>query len=79
MGMINYLGKFVPNISKQTNLMRQLERKDTIWEWSPNHEKEFIDLKNMLISAPILRHFDPKKELLIQCDASQSGLGAVLL
>ncbi len=31
-----------------------------------------------ITQAPVLAFFDPEKEVTIQCDASQSGLGAVL-
>ena len=32
-----------------------------------------------MTAAPILSYYDPKEELVIQCDASQKGLGAALL
>ena len=31
MGMINYVGKFIPNISKHTKTLRTLEKKDAVW------------------------------------------------
>jgi len=33
----------------------------------------------MLASAPVLAYFSPEKDILLQCDASQSGLGAVII
>ena len=36
-------------------------------------------MKRLVSEAPVLRFYDPDKELSIQCDASQTGLGAALL
>ena len=36
-------------------------------------------MKQLVSDAPILRYYDPERELTIQCDASQTGLGAALL
>ena len=36
-------------------------------------------MKRLITCAALLWYYDPKKELSIQCDASQSGLGAVLM
>ena len=36
-------------------------------------------MKDLVTKAPVLSYFNPSKSLEIQCDASQSGLGAVLL
>ena len=33
----------------------------------------------LLLSSPVLRYFDEAKETVVQCDASQSGLGVCLL
>ena len=37
------------------------------------------EIKRMVTEAPILAFYDPAKELVIECDASQKGLGAVLM
>ena len=31
LGMINYLGKFLPNLSKETEPLRELEKKTVEW------------------------------------------------
>lgn len=36
-------------------------------------------MKKAISTAPILRYYDAKKEAVLQCDASESGLGAVLM
>ena len=37
------------------------------------------EIKKLVTTAPILAYYEPKKELVVQCDASSTGLGAVLL
>ena len=37
-GMINYMGKFIPNLSERMAPLRQLTEKKTEWEWSHEHE-----------------------------------------
>ena len=48
------------------------------WHWDDHHEKAWDELKKGITKAPVLAFFDPEKEVTIQCDASQGGLGAVL-
>ena len=78
LGMVNYLAKFLPNLSSTSEILRQLARKDVEWHWEDGHEKAWNELMKSLTEAPVLAFFDPEKEVTIQCDASQGGLGAFL-
>ena len=49
------------------------------WVWDANEKREFINLKNILVHAPTLKYFDVNKPVVLSVDASQKGLGAVLL
>lgn len=79
LGMVNYLAKFMPHLSQDCEVLRQLDRKEVEWDWSPNHQLAFEKIKEKLTQTPVLRYYDLKKEVTIQCDASQDGLGAALL
>ncbi|KRY51083.1 Transposon Ty3-I Gag-Pol polyprotein [Trichinella britovi] len=46
--------------------------------WTSNHEKAFRDVKRLFSSDAVLTHYDGKKPLVLVCDASQHGIGAVL-
>ena len=79
LGMINYLGKFMPNLSEKTALLRSLLEKDVLWSWSDKHEECFCMLKKLVTESPILKYYDPNKEMKLSVDASKYGLEAVLL
>jgi hypothetical protein len=76
---MTYLGRFVENLSEKTHPLRKLLKKDILFEWTHEQENAFVVLKNLLGKGPILNYFDPNKEITISVDASQNGLGAVLL
>ena len=48
------------------------------WVWGDEQQKAFEEVKKLLTSECLLAHYDPNKELLLACDASPYGLGAVL-
>ena len=45
LGMINYMSKFLPNLSEDTKIFRELEKKNVRWTWDENHDKQFQLLK----------------------------------
>lgn len=59
--------------------LRRLEDKDVEWYWDENHQKAFEEVKQLITSHPVLSYYDVTKEVTLQCDASQSGIGAALL
>ena len=78
-GFVNYLAKFLPGLSDVMEPIRQLTKMDVPWNWSRTQDNAFEAMKRLVSEAPVLRFNDPDKELSIQCDASQTGLGAALL
>ena len=79
LGFVNYLGKFIPNLSKVDEPLRALLKKTVLFEWQPQQEQAFQELKQLCTQAPVLTYFDVTKQVEIQCDASSTGIGAVLL
>ena len=78
LGLLTYYGKFLPNLSSRLAPLHELLRKNTEWKWSHEQDDAFQKSKNLLTSTPLLVHFDPKLPLLLACDASAYGVGAVL-
>uniref|UniRef100_A0AAQ4PPT0 Reverse transcriptase domain-containing protein n=1 Tax=Gasterosteus aculeatus aculeatus TaxID=481459 RepID=A0AAQ4PPT0_GASAC len=58
LGMVNYLGKFIPNLSDIAAPLRQLTHKDAAWCWFPQHQQAFDRLKSCLSSSTILSYYD---------------------
>lgn len=79
LGIITFLGKFIPNLSNRTGLLRKLLGKNIEFVWSSNEQKAFEDLKKCVTNSPVLSFYNKDKLSTISVDASQYGLGAVLL
>ena len=79
LGFIQYLAKFIPNLSQVDAPLRELVKKDTLFYWGKAQQQSFDQLKKMTTNHPVLAYYDSKKELTIQCDASSFGIGGVLL
>ena len=78
LGFINYLAKFLPRLADVTQPLRDLT-KETTFKWDAPHETAFNSMKELVASQPVLRYYNPDEEVTLQCDASESGLGATLL
>ena len=59
--------------------LRILTQTGVEWYWGDAQEKAFDEVKQLVTQAPVLAYYSPDKELVIQCDASSLGLGAVLM
>lgn len=79
LGTINYLAKFIPNMSTVTQPIRELLKKDNVFDWQSPQKHAFVKIKEILSAAPVLTFYDVAKPVVITCDASKSGLGALLL
>ena len=78
LGLLTYFGKFLPNLSTCLAPFYKLLSKHEKCEWSSEQERAFQESKDLLTSSQLLVHFDPKLPLLLACDASAYGIGAVL-
>ena len=78
LGMINYYQKFLPNLSSVLALLHRLLNSKTHWHWGKDQQQVFEQSKSFHKSSRLLVHYDNKTELILECDASQNGLGAVL-
>ena len=79
LGLINYYGKIFPNLANMLAPLYSLLQKATRWSWGKPQQSAFQEAKTQLTSEKLLIHYDPSKELLLSCDASPYGIGAVLL
>jgi len=78
LGLLNYYGKFLPNLSTVLAPLHKLLWSHTRWFWNAEQSKAFKDAKDLLHSPRVLVHYDNSRPLVLSCDASSYGVGAVL-
>ena len=59
--------------------LRKLTNDDVKWMWTESQQQAFETVRSMLTNAPVLAFYDPEKELRLENDASEYGLGSVLM
>ena len=78
LGVINYLAKFLPHMTDVIYPLRNLTKDDIKWTWTESQQQAFETVRSMLTNAPVLAFYDPEKELRLENDASEYGLGSAL-
>ena len=78
LGLVMYYEKFIKNLSSLSAPLNQLFRTETKWKWSDHCEQRFKALKDALVLAEVLCHYNPTLPLDLACDASAVGIGAVI-
>ena len=78
-GMINYLSKFLLILLELTEPIRELSKDKVPFNWRPEHQAAFQQMKKEIYCAPMLVYYNPKKQTMLQTDASIKSLGACLL
>ncbi len=78
LGFANFYRRFIRNYSAVAAPLTALTSVNSPFVWSPEAERSFGELKRLFTSAPILTFPDPSLQFLVEVDASDSGVGAVL-
>jgi len=78
LGFTNFYRHFIFNCSDIVILLTHLTRKDTPWNFDNNCRKAFNTLKQAFTSASILTHWVPDAQLIMETDASDYALTAIL-
>jgi hypothetical protein len=79
LGLAGYYRRFILNFSKIAKPMTQLLEKVAKFKWSPQCKDDFLTLKKLLTTAPVLAQRDIKKSFDVHCDTSSMGIGGVLM
>ncbi|CAI7742601.1 unnamed protein product [Closterium sp. NIES-53] len=61
LGFVNYVRRFIPNMARITSPLTDLLHKDRNFVWGEEAEAAFHELKNFLVSPPVLRIIDPSR------------------
>ena len=79
LGFVQYLAKFLPNMSEVSAPLRELLHKDIEWYRDIQQENSFQTLKKMCVNAPVLAYYDKTKPIVLTVDSSSKGLGADIM
>ena len=79
LGLVGYYRKFIPNFASISAPLSDLTKK-TVSRivWTNECEKSFNKLKEVICSEPVLRSPNHDKQMILQTDASNRGIGEVL-
>ena len=78
LGFANFYRRFIRNYSRVAAPLTRLTSPALPFAWTPGAETAFSDLKRLFSSAPILIQPDPSRQFIVEVDASDTGVGAVL-
>ncbi|CAI7900352.1 unnamed protein product [Closterium sp. NIES-54] len=79
LGFTNYYNRFVPQYAKIAAPLTDLLKKDTPFKWDTPHQQATEQLQTALTTTPVLILPDPEKDYVVEADASDQAVGAVLM
>ncbi|XP_037834631.1 uncharacterized protein LOC112450568 [Kryptolebias marmoratus] len=77
-GLASYYRRYVENFATVAKPLHELTKKYARFNWSTQCQEALEELKRRLTSAPVLGYPLDSGELLLDTDASDCGIGAVL-
>ena len=78
-GMVNFLSSFLPNLKRLLIPIYDLQKKSKKFKLTEEVEKAFNDIKELLISPPVLKAPTPDGLFCLESNTSQEGVGGTLL
>ncbi|KAB5588096.1 Transposon Tf2-7 polyprotein [Ceratobasidium theobromae] len=78
LGFCNFYRRFINKFSKVAKPLTNMTKKGREWEWTEEMESAFLSLKNMVCTAPVLRHPREGEPYFLETDASGVAMGAIL-
>ena len=76
-GMVNFLSSFLPNLRQLLIPIYNLQKKSKKFKWTEEAEKAFKDIKELLISPPVLRALTPEGLFQLESDNCMKVSGAL--
>ena len=79
LGMLNFYNMDLPHLATTLEPLHRLLRKNSHWNWTPEAQVTFEKkTKQLLTSSSFLTHYDESLELILACDSSPYGVGAMI-
>ena len=79
LAMTGYYAKFIPRFADMVYPLTELTKRNKPFKWDETEEKAFADVRRCLRKEPILKIVDFGRQMYVQTDASDVGLGGALL
>lgn len=79
LGLTGYYWKFIWHYGVLRKPLTELLKKNTLFLWTSTHQQSFEVLKKALILAPVLKLPDFSQPFTVETDASDKGIGAILM
>ena len=79
LGFANFYQRFIHNYSEITVPLTRLTQKGLTWNFNEGCRTAFRTLKEAFTSAPVLAHWKPNQQMVVETDASDYALAAILL
>ena len=61
-GMLNYIAKFSSRLSELAEPIKGLSEDKVLFNWGPEYQQTFVQMKKEISSAPILDYYNPEKK-----------------
>jgi len=78
LGLVGYNRQYIPDFAGIAQPLNWHTAKGVTWQWSPVEQRAFDRLRGRLLEAPVLAYPDPTLEYILDADASDQNVGAVL-
>ena len=78
LGLLNYYGRFIPNLATIVHPLNKLLHHNAKWNWTSKCAQAFADAKQALTYSHVLVHYDLSLPITLTGDASAYGVGAVI-
>ena len=75
----NFYQKFIPNFSAISCPLHDLTKKGIVFHWGKEQDNAFIKLKEVFLSAPVIKIPDTSKPFFIMTDTSLTATGGILM
>ena len=69
LGLVNYYGKFLPQLSQTLAPLHKLLATANCFQWGNSQQNAFNQVKRQLVSSELLVHYDSKSDLVLACGA----------
>ena len=73
------MGRYIPDLSNTAEPLRNIMISKNEFRWEFEQEEAWNKLKKNIAEAPVLKYYNPEKDILVSSDSSKSGIGCVLL